>query len=268
MERAITIMRLLRSEEGCPWDREQNFDSIKRHTLEEVYEVFDAIERRSWNELKDELGDLLLQVLFYAQMAEEAGHFDISQVAEALNSKLIRRHPHVFGDASAMDTDAVLQNWDAIKRTEKQANGGDGAGLLEDVPRSMPAVMEAAKLGNRAAKVGFDWPNADGLLAKMAEELDEVRAELKAAQRSQERVEDEIGDVLFTAVNLARHVSVDAEGALRRANAKFRSRFCSDGGAFQADGRRSRVSRRNGGKICGARRRRMRARGHEPAAGQ
>ena len=225
MEKAVAIMRLLRSSEGCPWDREQSFDTIKRHTLEEVYEVFDAIERRSWSELRDELGDLLLQVLFYAQMAEEAGYFGIRDVAGALNSKLIRRHPHVFGDAASTDADAVLRNWEEIKREEKREANASSAGLLADVPRSMPAVMEAAKLGSRAAKVGFDWPEATGLLEKMTEELDEVRAELGQATVDRERLEAEVGDVLFTAVNLARHLKVDPEGALRGANAKFRRRF-------------------------------------------
>ena len=227
MEKAAAIMRLLRSEEGCPWDREQDFDSIKRHTLEEVYEVFDAIERRSWVELRDELGDLLLQVLFYAQMAEEAGYFTLRDVAEALNGKLIRRHPHVFGEVDATDADAVLRNWELIKREEKRGSGMQQAGLLDDVPRSMPAVLEAAKLGSRAAKVGFDWPDAGGLLEKMAEEMDEVRIELDRADADPQRLEEELGDVLFTAVNLARHLKVDAEGALRGANRKFRSRFAA-----------------------------------------
>ncbi len=227
MDKAEAIMRLLRSPQGCPWDREQDFDSIKRHTLEEVYEVFDAIERRSWGELRDELGDLLLQVLFYAQMAEEAGHFDIADVARALNRKLIRRHPHVFGDVPATDADAVLRNWEVIKREEKREATAADMGLLADVPHSMPAVMEATKLGSRAAKVGFDWPDAHGLLEKMAEELDEVRVEMSETAVDRERLEAELGDVLFTAVNLARHLKVDAEGALRTANAKFRRRFAA-----------------------------------------
>ena len=247
LDKAVAIMRLLRSAEGCPWDREQSFDSIKRHTLEEMYEVFDAIERRAWGELRDELGDLLLQVLFYAQMAEEAGHFNMQDVAGALNAKLIRRHPHVFGAVEASDADAVLRNWEQIKREEKRAAGAGAVGLLDDVPRSMPAVMEAAKLGSRAAKVGFDWPDAGGLLEKMREELVEVEEELRlhtttnaagagAAERGEavairrEALEEELGDVLFTAVNLARHLHVDAEGALRAANAKFRRRF----GAMEA----------------------------------
>src|ERR1700733_1799488 len=160
---AIAIMARLRAPDGCPWDREQTFDSIKRHTLEETYEVFDAIERRAWPDLKDELGDLLLQVLFYAQMASEAGHFNIDEVAANLNAKLIRRHPHVFADVDANDADAVLRNWEQIKQTEKKPSPSTPASMLDDIPRSMPALMEAGKLGSRAAKVGFDWPNTDGL---------------------------------------------------------------------------------------------------------
>jgi XTP/dITP diphosphohydrolase/ATP diphosphatase len=236
---AISIMARLRAPGGCPWDREQTFDTIKRHTLEETYEVFDAIERRAWPELKDELGDLLLQVLFYAQMAAEAGHFDIADVAANLNAKLIRRHPHVFPVegklADATDADAVLRNWEQIKRGEKRATGETAtASVLEAIPRSMPAVMEAGKLGSKAAKVGFDWPDAQGVFEKLQEEIDELTAEMEKAKtaeltRSEEkketRIEEELGDILFTAVNLARHLKVDAESALRGANAKFRARF-------------------------------------------
>ncbi len=235
LERAIAIMNLLRSPGGCPWDREQTFDSIKRHTLEEVYEVFDAIERRSWPELKDELGDLLLQVLFYAQMAKEAGHFDILDVAENLNEKLIRRHPHIFAGVTATDSDAVLRNWEQIKREEKRSAGGSGESLLAEVPRGMPAMPEASKLGSKAAKVGFDWRNADGLMDKLREEMAELEVEIGlgasletgegSARKGSAAAEEEMGDLLFTAVNLARHVGVDAESALRGANAKFRRRF-------------------------------------------
>lgn len=225
IERAVAIMDLLRSPDGCPWDREQTFDSIKRHTLEETYEVFDAIERRSWGELKDELGDLLLQVLFYAQMAKEAGHFDIRDVAESLNAKLIRRHPHIFAGVEATDADAVLRNWEQIKREEKREAGEGEGSLLADVPRGMPAVMEATKLGSKAAKAGFDWPDVQGLLEKVREEIAEIEAELAHGERSAAAVSEEVGDLLFTAVNLARHVGADAESALRGANAKFRLRF-------------------------------------------
>jgi XTP/dITP diphosphohydrolase/ATP diphosphatase len=222
-------MARLRGPGGCPWDREQTFDSIKRHTLEETYEVFDAIERRAWPDLKDELGDLLLQVLFYAQMAAEAGHFDIGDVAANLNAKLVRRHPHIFpveGElAEAPTAGAVLRNWEQIKRAEKaEASTGDAsASALDDIPRTMPAMMEAGKIGSRAAKVGFDWPDAEGIFAKLQEEIAELKAELTEGNRA--KIEDEFGDLLFTAVNLGRHLQVDPESALRSANAKFRERF-------------------------------------------
>jgi len=235
--RAAAIMARLRAPNGCPWDREQSFDTIKRHTLEEVYEVFDAIERRAWPELKDELGDLLLQVLFYAQMASEAGYFSLQDVAEGLIAKLIRRHPHVFGDVVASDSEAVLRNWEQIKREEKRSHAdGEARSMLEDIPRSMPAMLEAAKLGSRAAKVGFDWPEVEGLFDKLAEETAELRAELagdsveetkQSNERNKERIGDELGDLLFTTVHLARHLHVDPESALRGSNAKFRRRFAA-----------------------------------------
>ncbi|MGF7180025.1 nucleoside triphosphate pyrophosphohydrolase [Tunturiibacter psychrotolerans] len=226
---AIAIMARLRAPDGCPWDREQTFDSIKRHTLEETYEVFDAIERRAWPDLKDELGDLLLQVLFYAQMASEASHFDIHDVAENLNAKLIRRHPHIFAGAEAADANAVLRNWEQIKQTEKKASQSTQTSLLDDIPRSMPALMEAGKLGSRAAKVGFDWPDTGGLFDKLHEEIGELKAELNppSAAGSTTAIEAELGDILFTAVNLARHLKVDPESALRATNAKFRRRFAA-----------------------------------------
>lgn len=214
-------MARLRAPNGCPWDREQTFDTIKRHTLEETYEVFDAIDRRAWPELKDELGDLLLQVLFYAQMAEEAGYFSIEDVAANLNAKLIRRHPHIFGDASAETAEDVKQSWDAIKQTEKA--GRAPKSYIDEVPQHMPALLEAHKLGSRAAKVGFDWPDVNGLFDKLAEESAELRAEVDNNQTA--AIEDELGDLLFTAVNLARHLKVEPEFALRRANRKFRQRF-------------------------------------------
>jgi XTP/dITP diphosphohydrolase/ATP diphosphatase len=246
-------MARLRGPGGCPWDREQTFDTIKRHTLEETYEVFDAIERRAWPELKDELGDLLLQVLFYAQMGAEAGYFDIGDVAAGLNAKLVRRHPHVFPVAGkltdAPDADAVLRNWEQIKRAEKLEAATTGrpgeveASGLDDIPRTMPAMLEAGKLGSRAAKVGFDWPTAEGLFAKLQEEIVELKAELSGGDAvQQESVKEEFGDLLFTAVNLARHLKVDTESALRSANAKFRSRFRAMeamAGGYEALGRRN-----------------------------
>jgi ATP diphosphatase len=229
---AVSIMARLRAPDGCPWDREQTFDSIKKHTLEETYEVFDAIERKAWPDLRDELGDLLLQVLFYAQMASEAGYFTLADVAAGLNAKLIRRHPHIFGNEQATDADAVLRNWEQIKKEEKRQTAGADAPrpMLDEVPRSMPALLEASKLGSRAAKVGFDWPNAQGLFDKLQEEITELRAELPGAAAtpaavSTAAIEGELGDVLFTAVNLARHLKLDPESALRSANAKFRRRF-------------------------------------------
>jgi ATP diphosphatase len=228
LARVAAIMARLRGPGGCPWDREQTFDSIKRHTLEETYEVFDAIERRDWPELKDELGDLLLQVLFYAEMASEAGYFNLRDVAEGLTAKLVRRHPHVFGDVDAATPDAVLRNWEQIKTEEKAAKPKSEAlseSLLSEVPRSMPATMEASKLGSKAAKVGFDWPDASGLFAKLDEEIAELMVEVEAGDRS--KVEGEFGDLMFTAMNLARHLGVDAESALRGTNAKFRRRFAA-----------------------------------------
>jgi ATP diphosphatase len=250
---AISIMARLRGPDGCPWDREQTFDSIKRHTLEETYEVFDAIERHAWLELKDELGDLLLQVLFYAQMADEAGYFSIADVAAGLNAKLVRRHPHIFpvnGElAEASDAKAVLHNWEQIKRAEKLEAVGRAESSaygtasvvrsgLDDIPRTMPAMLEAAKLGSRAAKVGFDWPDAQGLFAKLQEEIAELQVEVaKGGAAEHKCVEDELGDLLFTQVNLARHLNVDTESALRGANAKFRQRFGAmekSAGGFEA----------------------------------
>jgi XTP/dITP diphosphohydrolase/ATP diphosphatase len=224
---SVEIMARLRGPDGCPWDREQTFDTIKRHTLEETYEVFDAIERRAWPELKEELGDLFLQVLFYAQIAADEGYFTIGDVAANLNAKLIRRHPHIFGDVEAKDAATVLKNWEEIKREEKKAvEATHNASLLGDIPRSMPAVMEAGKLGSRAAKVGFDWPDVDGLFAKLDEEIGELRAEVSKSVATP-AIEEELGDLLFTAVNLARHLKVDPEQALRAANAKFRRRFAA-----------------------------------------
>jgi ATP diphosphatase len=232
LQRAAAIMARLRGPGGCPWDREQTFDSIKRHTLEETYEVFDAIERSAWPDLKDELGDLLLQVLFYAQMASELpvedGRFDLRDVAENLNAKLIRRHPHVFGEAVATDSSAVLRNWEQIKIEEQKAKPADtspGSFLLDGVPRSMPAMLEASKLGAKAAKVGFDWPDANGLFDKLAEEIAELRVEIDNGDNA--RIEAEFGDLLFTMANLARHLKIDAESALRGTNAKFRARFAA-----------------------------------------
>lgn len=225
---AVGIMARLRGPQGCPWDREQTFDSIKRHTLEETYEVFDAIERRAWPDLKDELGDLLLQVLFYSQMASEAGYFSIGDVAANLSAKLVRRHPHVFAEVEAEDSETVLRNWEQIKREEKKEQEPAEGSLLDSVPRSMPATIEAGKLGSVAAKAGFDWSDPAGLFEKLQEEIAELQEELdetRSGNMDRERVEAEFGDVLFTAMNLARHLRIDAESALRGTNRRFRNRF-------------------------------------------
>jgi MazG family protein len=238
---SVAIMARLRGPGGCPWDREQSFATIRKYTLEETYEVLDAIEREHWADLAEELGDLLLQVLFYAQMGDEAGYFSIINVLGHLNRKLIRRHPHVFGEeasaaagnraevdrATASEASGVLANWEAIKKAEKkQAEDGSSASLLDEVPRSFPALLEASKLGSKAAKVGFDWPDTAGLMEKVQEECREIEAEVRAGAAA-EAVEGEVGDLLFTVVNLARHLKVDPELALRRTNGKFRRRFAA-----------------------------------------
>jgi MazG family protein len=244
-QESVAIMARLRGPDGCPWDREQSFATIRKYTLEETYEVLDAIEREHWADLAEELGDLLLQVLFYAQMGDEAGYFSIVDVLGHLNRKLVRRHPHVFGEeasvaagnrasvdaATATEAAGALANWEAIKRAEKSKDGASGSqldsgSLLDEVPRSFPALLEAAKLGGKAAKVGFDWPDRAGLLEKVEEECAEIEAEVVSGAAAQ-AVEGEVGDLLFTVVNLARHLKVDAELALRRSNAKFRRRFAA-----------------------------------------
>jgi XTP/dITP diphosphohydrolase/ATP diphosphatase len=236
---SAAIMARLRAPGGCPWDREQTLDSIRKYTLEEVYEVFDAIERRDFPHLAEELGDLLMQVLFYAEIAAAEGHFTIADVLDELNRKLVRRHPHVFGEEASkaagnhaeVEADvkgssaAVLRNWDEIKKAEN-ASKPAGSSLLDGVQRAMPALAEAAKLGSKASKVGFDWPNWRDLLPKVAEETAELEAEAASNDPArQPAVEAELGDLLFTVVNLGRHLHVDAEMALRGCNQRFRERF-------------------------------------------
>ncbi|MFN0101731.1 MAG: nucleoside triphosphate pyrophosphohydrolase [Bryobacteraceae bacterium] len=228
-QRLVELMAKLRAPGGCPWDREQTFDSIKRHTLEETYEVMEAIEDRDWPALCDELGDLLLQPVFYSQMASEEGLFAVEDSLRAINEKLVRRHPHIFGDVVAETADAVLTNWDAIKRQEK---ADKPAGLLDGIAKTLPAVLEAKEISSRAAKAGFDWENAGQVVEKLHEELDE----LERADNADER-EDEIGDLFFVLVNLARFYKVDPEQALRRTNAKFKKRFSYVERRLEAEGR-------------------------------
>ena len=253
-ERAVGIMARLRGPGGCPWDREQTFDSIKPYTLEEAYEVLEAIDNRDWQELTGELGDLLLQVLFYSTMAREAGYFSIDDVLDRLSNKLVGRHPHVFGDVQAATPAEVLRNWEALKAEEKKKQFEEGKVLspvapgadsvLAGVSSRTPALVEAHKLSSRAAHVGFDWPEIEGLFEKLAEETAELREELKGvpikgraetgvagsgkpriSAAQQERLEDEVGDLFFVLVNLARFLSLDPESALRKTNRKFKRRF-------------------------------------------
>ena len=255
-ERAVEIMARLRAPGGCPWDREQTFDSIKTYTLEETYEVLEAIDNKDWDELPGELGDLLLQVLFYSQMAKEDGTFSIDDVLDGLSNKLVNRHPHVFGDVQAETSAEVLRNWEAIKAIEKKKRAEAGGGkkaedpkkesVLGGVSTAMPALLEAHKLSEKAAATGFDWPNVEGLFDKLAEETDELRKELKqfpspgprplvrgvAGSGRQdipadlhERLEEEVGDLFFVLVNLARYLGLDSESALKKTNRKFKRRF-------------------------------------------
>jgi nucleoside triphosphate diphosphatase len=250
-------MARLRAPGGCPWDREQSFDSIKPYTLEETYEVLEAIDNRDWDELKGELGDLLLQVLFYSEMAEEEGHFTIDDVLDRLCNKLVNRHPHVFGDVEAKTSGEVLRNWEALKAEEKkkrlQQGGGKAAkeqehpeSVLAGVSAAMPSLLEAYKISSRAAHVGFEWPDVEGLFDKLHEETEELRVELKKwpepgptapgrgvansrgqviPQELRDRLEDEVGDLFFVLVNVARYLSLDPESALKKTNRKFKRRF-------------------------------------------
>jgi len=256
-ERAVSIMARLRAPGGCPWDREQTFDSIKPYTLEETYEVLEAIDNRDWEELKGELGDLLLQVLFYAEMAQEEGTFSIDEVLDRLSNKLVDRHPHVFGEVKAETPADVLRNWEALKAEEKkkrlEAGGGKGTrerenpeSVLAGVSTTIPALLEAYKLSSRAAHVGFDWPNIEGLFDKLQEETHELQEHLQQfpapgprpqsrgvagsgtqsiPQELRERLEEEVGDLFFVLVNIARYLSLDPESALKKTNRKFKRRF-------------------------------------------
>jgi MazG family protein len=216
-------MARLRAPGGCPWDREQSFDTIKPYLLEETYEVLEAIDQRDWPNLAEELGDLMLQAVFFAQMASEEGKFRIDDSLDAICQKLIRRHPHIFGDGAAKTSDDVKRRWDEIKADEKKAKGNAVQGRLDSVSRKLPALVEAQQISSKAAAVGFDWENPSQVLDKLDEELREL-AEAGQSGRPEE-LEGEIGDLLFVLVNLARFHKVDPEQALRKTNAKFRRRF-------------------------------------------
>ena len=219
----LSIMARLRDpERGCPWDREQNFSTIAPYTIEEAYEVADAIERGDVAALKDELGDLLFQVAFHARMAEEAGHFAFDDVANAISDKMIRRHPHVFAKVEIGSAAAQTEAWEAHKAAERAASGNTS--VLDGVALAYPALLRAAKISRRAARIGFDWPDAPSVIAKIAEEVAEIETEM-ANGAILDRLEDEVGDLLFAAANLARKLDIDPEAALRRATAKFERRF-------------------------------------------
>jgi len=223
MSELLAIMARLRDREtGCPWDIEQDFSTIAPYTIEEAYEVADAIERKDMVDLQDELGDLLLQVVFHAQMAKEAGLFDFEDVCRSINDKMIRRHPHVFGGEGQRDTDAQNQAWEEQKALERKQKD-KGESLLDDVPVALPALKRAQKLQKRAATVGFDWPDADRVLEKVDEELGEVRDAIM--HNDQSAIDEEVGDLLFVCTNLGRKLKVDVEAATRSANAKFERRF-------------------------------------------
>ena len=235
LPRLLAIMAALRDPAGgCPWDLEQDFASIAPYTIEEAYEVADAIARADWPALEGELGDLLLQVVYHAQMGAEVGHFDFASVTRGVSDKMVARHPHVFGDdGRGKSAEQQVQDWEAQKAAERAAKAAHG--VLDDVALGLPALMRAVKLQNRAARVGFDWPHPDDVLEKIAEELREL-VEARDAH-TQAEVEEEFGDLLFAVANLARHLRVDPETALRAANAKFTRRFRAIEAALAAQGR-------------------------------
>jgi ATP diphosphatase len=224
IDKLLAIMARLRDpENGCPWDREQDFSTIAPYTIEEAYEVADAIKRDDRAALKDELGDLLLQVVFHARMAEEAGIFAFDDVANAISDKMIRRHPHVFGDGRIAGVAAQNEAWEAHKAKEREANGNADS-VLDGIALAFPALLRAGKVSRRAARIGFDWPDARAVIPKLTEEIAEIEAEI-ASGAGKDRLEDEVGDLLFAATNLARKLDIEPETALRRATAKFERRF-------------------------------------------
>ena len=229
MQQLLDIMRALRDPQtGCPWDLQQDFQSLIPYTLEEAYEVADAIERNDMGDIKAELGDLLFQIVFYSQLADEQQAFDFNDVAQAISDKLTRRHPHVFADEKITNAKEQTKQWEKIKQQERKAKA-DNESLtlshLDDVSRTLPSLMRAEKLQKRAAKEGFDWPDISGVIDKVAEELQEVQQELVATIQDSTKVEEELGDLFFSCVNLSRHAGVDAEACLRKANHKFERRF-------------------------------------------
>lgn len=221
--RSVEIMETLRSEDGCPWDIEQDHLSLRRHLIEESYEVIHAIETGDSEHLKEELGDLLLQVLFHAQIGKESNEFDISDVLRGINEKLIRRHPHIYGDVDVDDSEQVVTNWECIKAKENKDKGHDS--VLDGLPTSLPSLALATKIQSKVARVGFDWDDIDGVLSKLNEEISELRAAMAVPEPDYAHIKEEVGDVLFSIANLTRHISIDAEEAGREACMKFIRRF-------------------------------------------
>ena len=230
-ERLVEIMDTLRGPNGCPWDKQQDFNSLKPMLVEEVYEVLEAVENSDFEGMSEELGDLLLHIVFHAYLGKEAGHFDINTVIDKISEKLVRRHPHVFGEESASTADEVIKNWEAIKAQEKaqklKSRTPDQRSLLEGIPSKLPAIHEAHQISSRAARVGFDWPDIEGIFDKLQEEVAELKEVISTGDDAgrRERLEDEIGDMLFVIVNIARYLKIDSEAALKRSNRKFKSRF-------------------------------------------
>ncbi len=225
-EDLVRIMGRLREPGGCPWDREQTYRTLRSYLLEECYEVVDALDRDDRPALREELGDLLFQVVFLSRIAQEEGHFDATDVIRGIGAKIVRRHPHVFAGAEAKTTEEVLKSWEEIKRHEKQATAGPKAGdpsVLSGIPRALPALLKAQRLGTKAARVGFDWKRAEDVLAKVEEEVRELRAAVPSGGGDAAR--EELGDLLFSVVMLSRHLGVDPEEALERTNLKFQARF-------------------------------------------
>ncbi|WP_286799869.1 nucleoside triphosphate pyrophosphohydrolase [Oceanicaulis sp. UBA2681] len=224
LDRLLAIMDRLRDPDGgCPWDVEQSFETIAPYTIEEAYEVADAIERQDMADLRDELGDLLFQVVFHSQMAEEAGEFRFEDVADSISEKMLRRHPHVFAGADPRDAQAQIQAWEAVKAEERARSGKTDTSVLANLPTALPALLRAEKLSKRAARVGFDWPDLSSVFDKIEEEINEVKEAIE--ERDPDHIQEEIGDVLFAIANLARKLKIDPETALRGTNAKFDRRF-------------------------------------------
>jgi MazG family protein len=240
-EALVELQTRLRAPGGCPWDRRQTHETLKTYLLEEAYEVLEAIDKADPRELSEELGDLLLQVVFHAELAREAGRFDISSVIQSIHDKLVRRHPHVFGDVQADTPEQVVKNWEQIKAEEKRGNSQaakdqSAPSALDGIPRTLPALLESLQLTRRAARVGFDWQDVGGVFDKLDEEVTELRKALNEGAAS--RLEEELGDLLFVVVNLARHLKIDPEVALTRANWKFKSRFQDMETAARSEGQR------------------------------